>query len=83
VAIERELDQAFVNHTIDPTKLKALTGKLGELQGRLRALHLAAHLETTSIFNAQQIARYKELRGYSGSATTPAHNPSVVTHSLT
>jgi hypothetical protein len=76
VAIERELDQAFVNHTIDQTKLKALTGKLGELQGRLRALHLAAHLKTTSIFNARQIAHYKELRGYGGSATTPAHNPS-------
>jgi hypothetical protein len=76
VAIERELDQAFANHTIDPTKLNTLTGKLGELQGRLRALHLAAHLETTSIFNAQQIARYNELRGYGGSATAPAHSPS-------
>jgi hypothetical protein len=77
VAIERELDQAFANRTIDPAKLKALTGKLGELQGRLRALHLAAHLETTSIFNTQQIARYNELRGYGGSAATPAHDPSL------
>jgi hypothetical protein len=76
VAIERELDQAFANHTIDPTKLNTLTGKLGELQGRLRALHLVAHLETTSIFNAQQITRYNELRGYGGSATAPAHSPS-------
>jgi len=78
VAIERELDQAFINRTIDPLKLNTLTGKLGEFQGRLRAIHLAAHLKTTFIFNAQQIARYNELRGYSGSATTPGHNPSLL-----
>ena len=75
VAIERELDQAFARYTIDREKLKTLTGKLGELQGRLRAIHLAAHLDTMALFNARQIGRYNELRGYSGSAAPRKHNP--------
>jgi hypothetical protein len=75
VAVERELDQAFANHTIDRAKLKALTGKLGELQGRLRAIHLAAHLDTNALFSTQQIARYNELRGYATSSAPPGHNP--------
>jgi hypothetical protein len=75
VAVERELDQDFAKHIINPTKLKTLTDKLGELQGRLRAVHLGAHLETVSVFSAQQVARYNELRGYDGSATAPVHNP--------
>ena len=75
VAVERELDQAFATHTIDRAKLRALTGKLGELQGRLRAIHLAAHLDTNALFNTQQIARYNELRGYAASSAPPGHNP--------
>jgi hypothetical protein len=74
VAVERELDQAFARHTIDRAKLRALTGKLGELQGRLRAIHLAAHLDTVALFSAQQIVGYNELRGYATSST-PEHNP--------
>jgi hypothetical protein len=75
VAVERELDQDFAKHMIDPVKLKRLTDRLGELQGRLRAVHLGAHLETVSVFSAKQVARYNELRGYDGSATAPVHNP--------
>jgi hypothetical protein len=76
VSVERELDQDFAKHMIDPVKLKTLTDKLGELQGRLRAVHLGAHLETVSVFSASQVVRYNELRGYSGSAAAPVHNPS-------
>ena len=75
VAVERDLDQAFAKHVIDRERLRLLTGKLGELQGRLRAIHLAAHLNTIALFDARQIARYNELRGYAGSAATGEHNP--------
>jgi hypothetical protein len=75
VAAERELDQAFAKHVIDRAKLAVLTVKLGDLQGRLRASHLAAHLETRPIFDARQIEIYNELRGYTGSNAAQEHNP--------
>ncbi len=46
-------------------------GELAVLQGRLRAIHLAAHLETTSVLSPAQIARYGELRGYGSSVGSP------------
>ncbi len=46
VAKERELDRAFASGTIDEPSLRNLTGAIGELQAELRAVHLAAHLET-------------------------------------
>ena len=50
VAREQDLDQLFVNGTITKLQLDALTKALGELQGRLRSVHLAAHLETKASF---------------------------------
>jgi len=35
-------------------------------RSRLRAVHLSAHLEQVRILDAAQVARYAELRGYSG-----------------
>jgi hypothetical protein len=47
------------------------TGAIAELQGRLRAVHLSAHLETRALLNPDQIARYEQLRGY-GDQQAPA-----------
>lgn len=43
---ERALDRLFVQSQITPEALKAETAAIGELQGRLRAAHLATHLDT-------------------------------------
>jgi Spy/CpxP family protein refolding chaperone len=78
VKTERELDQAFATRSVSERQVRNFTRKLGEMQGRLRALHLIAHLETTAVLTPAQVARYNELRGY---AAAPAQNgPSSPVH---
>jgi hypothetical protein len=61
---EQALDQLFAKGEITTDRLAAVTAVIAELQGRLRSVHLAAHLETRALLNANQIARYQQLRGY-------------------
>ena len=74
VAREKELDQLFAGGAITKPRLDIVMATLGELQGKLRGIHLAAHLETKALLNAQQIARYNQLRGYT-SGGAPVHDP--------
>jgi hypothetical protein len=74
VAAERRLDQAFASGSIVLDILRAETAAIAELQGKLRAVHLAAHLETRELLKPEQIARYDALRGYAGGAPPPAHD---------
>ncbi len=64
IAAERQLDTLFANGQADPTRLAALTQEIGALQGRLRAVHLAAHIGMRAALSAEQLAAYARLRGY-------------------
>ena len=46
---EQTLDHLFANSEITPDRLLSATAAIAELQGRLRAAHLAAHLETRAL----------------------------------
>ena len=70
---ERDLDRAFASGAIDQDNLAASTAAIAEVQGRLRAVHLAAHLETRAVLTADQVARYDALRGYGDGGAAPAH----------
>jgi Spy/CpxP family protein refolding chaperone len=74
--VEREqmLDQAFAKSEITPDRLAAETAAIGELAGRLRLVHLAAHLETRALLNPGQIALYQRLRGYGDPAAAMHHH---------
>lgn len=72
VELERTLDHGFAGHAIDAAAVERLAGEIGELGGRLRAVHLVAHLRTAEVLSHEQIARYAELRGYEGHE---AHGP--------
>jgi hypothetical protein len=61
---ERALDRGFADGTMTAEALRTETLAIGELQGRLRAVHLAAHLETRAILTPLQVQRYDALRGY-------------------
>lgn len=76
VAAERELDVAFAGGTIDDGQLRWRTAAIAELQGQLRAIHLAAHLTTREVLTQQQIERYDELRGYAGEHDPSRHHTS-------
>ncbi len=66
VDLERALDRAFARRTIDSTRLRSTTNEIGSLQGKLRFVHLTAHLAVTEILSQAQIEQYETHRGYSG-----------------
>ena len=78
IAQEQTLDQLFVKGVITPDRLAAATAAIAELQGRLRAVHLSPRLETRALLNADQIARYEQLRGYGRSSGTYTTSPSRI-----
>jgi Spy/CpxP family protein refolding chaperone len=61
---ERALDRQFAKREITRDRLAAETGAIGELEARLRSVHLTAHLETRALLSPDQIALYEQLRGY-------------------
>ncbi len=66
-----ELVAAFREGTVTPARLREDTETIGALQGRLRAVHLAAHIETRSVLTPAQVATYDGLRGYTDAAAAP------------
>jgi hypothetical protein len=48
--------------------------KIGEVESRLRAVHLTAHLQQVKVLNKQQIALYMTLRGYNGAGGHGKHH---------
>ena len=68
---ERTLDGAFRAATVTPARMAADAEAIGTLQGRLRAVHLAAHPEMRDLLTPDQVARYDQLRGYAGGSAVP------------
>lgn len=64
IASERALDRAFAGGAMTPETLSELTARVGEAQGRLRAVHLKYHLTSAELLSDSQRQRYAELRGY-------------------
>lgn len=67
VDAEAELDKAFAARDIDEREVNRLTGLVSDVEGRLRARHLTAHLETRALLSDAQVAHYDQLRGYAAS----------------
>jgi hypothetical protein len=66
VAGEAALDSAFAGMTITPERLRESLEGLAALEGELRGVHLAAHLEVTTLLSQHQRGEYGRLRGYAG-----------------
>jgi len=62
--LERELDTLFAQRSATPGAVDAKMQQIGVAQAKVRASHLRAHLDTTSLLTADQVARYEALRGY-------------------
>lgn len=65
---ERQLSKAFVDRSVDAGSMNQHVAHIATLQGKLRAVHLQAHLELTAHLDHTQITKYNELRGYDVSA---------------
>jgi hypothetical protein len=73
IAEETELDRLFATRRITVAALDKTIAAVGQTQARLRATHLRYHLLTAELLTADQMRRYEELRGYTGSV--PARGP--------
>src|SRR5438445_13044993 len=76
IAAARDLDQMFAATRATPDAVEVALSRVADLQARLRAVHLNAHLAQRDILSATQLARYDQLRGYgapvSGTPRRPA-----------
>jgi Spy/CpxP family protein refolding chaperone len=72
---ERALDRQFAKRENTRDHLAAETGAIGELEARLRSVHLTAHLETRALLSPDQIVLYEQLRGYGSPAAPMHHHP--------
>ncbi len=68
VAREGTLDSLFAHGSITPEMLREQVHAIGQLQAELRVVHLAAHLATTDLLSAEQIALYQRVRGYASTS---------------
>lgn len=75
---ERALNAQFAAGTITQARLAPEAEVLGVLYGKLRAVHVAAHLETQATLTVDQVARYNRLRGYTAVSATA--NPAMPEH---
>lgn len=64
VALEAQLNTAFVAGDMDDQGLKTLLDEIGGLRAELRFVHLSTHLTTSAILSEAQIEAYNRLRGY-------------------
>jgi len=64
VRLERELDRLFAERRADEAAVDAKLAQIAAVQAKVRASHLKAHLATTRLLDAGQVARYADLRGY-------------------
>ncbi len=65
IDLERKLDGGFARGTITKAELTTLTRDIAERQGRLRFVHLEAHLAAKKLLTSTQVEAYNRLRGYS------------------
>jgi len=64
---EQALDQLFDSQKISRKQMETATSEIANLQGKLRLVHLQAHLETKQVMTQKQVKMYDQLRGYQNS----------------
>jgi Spy/CpxP family protein refolding chaperone len=63
IAHERTLDQLLAADRADRDSATAETASIGELQGRLRSVHLAAHLEMRALLTSDKVKKLSTVAG--------------------
>lgn len=64
VDAETDLDRKFASGNVTREELRSSVSQIASLQGRLRVVHLGAHLEQAALLSRDQVAAYARLRGY-------------------
>lgn len=61
---EEAINQLFDSQKISRKQMETAIAEIANLQGKLRLVHLQAHLETKRVLTEKQVKMYEELRGY-------------------
>ena len=80
LAREADLEAMFAGGTAVPDRATALMEEIGHLNGRLRAVHVRAHIATRALLTDDQTAAYDRLRGYAHGEGHGAHDPAMHGH---
>ncbi len=64
---EKALDRLFDSQKISRKQMETAIAEIATLQGKLRLVHLQAHLETKHVMTEKQVKKYDQLRGYQNS----------------
>ncbi len=64
LAAEQALEEGFRARIITEGTLSDRVAEVSRLEGELATIHLRAHLQTTEVLEPEQIATYRQLRGY-------------------
>lgn len=70
VQAERHLDHLFSAQTVTEDALHDATRTIADYHGRLRHVHLRAHVAQRRVLTAEQLQHYDHLRGYTYPAQT-------------
>ena len=73
VAQEGLLDAVFAEGEAEAGAVRSRVREIAELQGRLRFVHLNAHLAMKEMLTDDQVRHYDQLRGYDASAPPGQH----------
>jgi Spy/CpxP family protein refolding chaperone len=73
VRIEEEMNTAFRQGLVNEKSIKDDSEQIGRLRGRLRAVHLVAHLKTKELLSKEQRDLYKVLRNAGTSGQKQEH----------
>ncbi|MFV8830339.1 hypothetical protein [Alkalihalobacterium sp. APHAB7] len=74
VNLELQLENAFRSKTITKNDVDNMTNQISILDGKLRSVHLNAHIDMIDVLTNEQIKLYDELRGYSSDHDHTDHN---------
>lgn len=62
--LEGKLDRAFAGKSMTACELECLTSDIAKRQGKLRYVHLRAHLAAKDVLTAEQVSEYMKLRNH-------------------
>jgi hypothetical protein len=71
---EKLLDLLFAKASISEAQLQKLVAEISFIRGKLRFVHLSAHLVQREILSPAQIQHYDKLRGYDISGHSDRHH---------
>ncbi|CAA0103560.1 Uncharacterised protein [BD1-7 clade bacterium] len=64
VCAEKQLDDDFKNATITHENIQKQLSEISTIRGKLREVHLRAHLDQRLVLTQEQVQQYDLLRGY-------------------